>query len=121
MTVRVTRLMEYEYATAEDALADMERWGVPATGARRFGGFNGPVRSAVIGPVFGETADNTAVPGQLDEDGQRVEPVVREAVIAVANVWRGLGPVGRTQVRRISEELYNAIMGYLATAESTKR
>lgn len=50
MTVRVTRILEYEYETAEGALADMERWHVPANGAQRYG-HQRTVRSAIVGPV----------------------------------------------------------------------
>lgn len=68
--VRVTRLMEYEFATVEQAVAAMDAWAVPAQGVRSFGGraTSGQpggvtIRSAVIGPVFGEAADriHTAV------------------------------------------------------------
>jgi hypothetical protein len=60
--IRVTRLMEYEFATVEQALASMEVWAVPAHGVRSFGGRSEQpggvvIRSAVIGPVFGEAAE----------------------------------------------------------------
>lgn len=46
MSVRVIRLMEYTYASGEDAIADMERWEVPANGTRGYGAQT--IRSAVI-------------------------------------------------------------------------
>lgn len=87
MVVRITRLMEYEYTSVEQALADMERWAVPPNGTQAWNRGAIPpmhvVRSAVIGPVFGETAeqiaDMTAVPGNLDEDGQREDPSIERA------------------------------------------
>jgi hypothetical protein len=83
MVVRVTRLIEYEYPTVEAALHEMERWGVPPNGSKSFGSKAPLIRSAVIGPVFGETAeqiaDMTAVPGNLDEDGQREDPSIERA------------------------------------------
>lgn len=60
MVVRVTRMLEYEYPTAEDALADMERWHVPPSGTVRFGP-NKVVRSAVVGPVPSPITDDFRV------------------------------------------------------------
>lgn len=55
--VRVTRILEYVYEDAQHAIEDMERWTVPARGSLKFGRGNRitVVRSAVIGPVFGES------------------------------------------------------------------
>lgn len=49
MAYVVTRLMRYEYNTAEAALRDMEQWAVPPQGVRRFSSRE-TVRSTVIGP-----------------------------------------------------------------------
>jgi hypothetical protein len=52
--VRVTRILEYIYVDAEEALRDMERWSVPPLGSITYNA-RMVVRSAVIGPVFGES------------------------------------------------------------------
>lgn len=115
--VRVTRLLEYTYADVEDAIADMENWGVPATGvvSHRRGQ---TIRSAVIGPVFGEDAEqiHTAVAAPLEADPALVSP---EVVEEIAHVWRRLAPETRTAIRRLSEDLYNA-SGALTTAVTAK-
>jgi hypothetical protein len=49
----VTRILEYEYVDPEEALRDMDRWAVPPNGTINFNQ-RSQVRSAVIGPVFGE-------------------------------------------------------------------
>lgn len=116
--VRVTRLMEYEYGTVEQALENMEGWAVPASGIRRFGVGSSNrgviIRSAVIGPVYGEAADriHSAVAAAEIED----DPigVTYDSHAAVA-VWRALSPGERTAVRRISEDLYD-VLGRLSTA-----
>jgi len=54
LPVRVTRIIEYTYVDAEEAVRDMERWAVPANGATNFNR-RMQIRSAVIGPVFGES------------------------------------------------------------------
>lgn len=54
MSVRVTRILEYIYIDAEEALRDMDRWSVPANGTTHFN-VRCEIRSAVIGPVFGDS------------------------------------------------------------------
>jgi hypothetical protein len=55
--VRVTRILEYQYESTTDALQDMDRWAVSPNGTIQFGKGSRVtrVRSAVIGPVFGES------------------------------------------------------------------
>ena len=50
MTVRVLRIMEYEYTTLEQANADMARWQVPPTGDKKFGPLAPNIRSSVMLP-----------------------------------------------------------------------
>ena len=69
LPVRVTRILEYTYVDAEEAWADMDRWAVPANGATNFNRRT-QIRSAVIGPVFGESweleIDARQDPGEID-------------------------------------------------------
>jgi hypothetical protein len=72
--IRVTRLMEYTFATIEQAVAHVEAFEVPANGVKSFGGRSAQpggitIRSAIIGPVFGEDADaiHTAVAASESE------------------------------------------------------
>lgn len=58
LPVRVTRIIEYTYVDAEEALQDMDRWAVPPNGTTNFNRRT-QVRSAVIGPVFGESVELT--------------------------------------------------------------
>jgi len=57
--VRVTRIMEYIYESAEEALTDMDHWSVPANGTISYNA-RMRVRSAVIGPVFDESVELSA-------------------------------------------------------------
>jgi len=59
--VRVTRMIEYTYETADEAVQDMERWKVPPNGTIVFNGRT-RIRSATIGPVFGESTEMAAPP-----------------------------------------------------------
>jgi len=54
--VRVTRILEYTYESAEEALTDMDRWSVPPNGTISYNA-RMRVRSATIGPVFGESTE----------------------------------------------------------------
>lgn len=51
--IRVLRLLEYEYSTAERASSDMERWSVPANGTHGYTGST--IRSAIIFDLDSET------------------------------------------------------------------
>jgi hypothetical protein len=57
--VRVTRILEYVYESAEEALTDMDRWSVPPQGTISYNA-RMRVRSAVIGPVFDESVELSA-------------------------------------------------------------
>lgn len=48
MTIRVLRVLEYEYPNAETMIADMERWGVPANGTSPYS--HSPIRSSTFPP-----------------------------------------------------------------------
>lgn len=84
MTVRVTRLMEYEYESVESALTDMQNWAVPASGVRKFSAAPSRIiRSAVIGPVFGEAAERIHSAIADVESDDRLPHL-----IAAARAWR---------------------------------
>ena len=44
--IRILRLMEYVYETNDRAQKDMERWEIPANGAKNFGGM--VIKSSII-------------------------------------------------------------------------
>ena len=44
--IRVLRLIEYVYETNDRAQEDMERWEIPANGAKNFGGM--VIKSSII-------------------------------------------------------------------------
>lgn len=121
MTVRVTRLMEYEYVTVEQALTSMDAWAVPANGTRQFGVGSSPkgttIRSAVIGPVFGEIAEriHTALAvDETDPDHSVEREDALELLTAVSRAWRAMDQRERSAVRRWSENLYD-VLGRAAT------
>ena len=64
--VRVTRILEYIYVDAEEAVRDMESWAVSPNGTISFNRRT-QIRSAVIGPVFGES-------WELDIDAKDTPP-----------------------------------------------
>lgn len=66
-TVRVTRVLEYTYESAEEALQDMDRWSVPAQGSISYNA-RMRVRSAVIGPVFGDSTELSVGVAEVPED-----------------------------------------------------
>lgn len=55
MTVRVVRIMEYEYETLEQANLDMSRWHVPPTGDKKFGPPVSDPETGKFGPLIRST------------------------------------------------------------------
>lgn len=82
MRTRVTRILVYDYADAEGALKDMERWQVPANGTKS------NIRSAVLPPEFleGPTAPAallsavSRVRAAIDNADSRADPAVGMAL-----------------------------------------
>lgn len=91
MTIRVVRIMEYEYETLEQANLDMSRWQVPAVGAKKFGPpvaegttrFGPMIRSTVLLPDYETTKARTDV--ALVEAVQPEDFIGKTMTVTVAN------------------------------------
>lgn len=60
MTIRILRVLEYEYATVAEAIADVRRWNVPAQGETTHSAIT--IRSAIVGGVSGFTTLDDLLP-----------------------------------------------------------
>jgi hypothetical protein len=146
MVVRITRLMEYEYVDLEHAIQDMDHWAVPPNGPRTFGTYQPIIRSAVIGPVYGEVAErvHTAVAAVAEEDPtiERAEEMRRELAerlgiqpLSAASLWETMletvrGRValagnptsaGDSELRGLLAELFGAWTGAGSQVRQTVR
>jgi hypothetical protein len=79
MTIRVLRLLEYEYPDIETADADMGHWYMPANGSRVLAKLV-TIRSAIILNPFGKERDEPTltpplhVPSDTDEFPKMTQP-----------------------------------------------